>query len=89
MSFWNWMVHDADSSNNFGNWLDFVVGGVTWITNDKWSRCGVLTTSNTCNFTFLIKGNLVDLGIKHISTTMNSAKSRECFRDTSQTIDWV
>lgn len=80
---WDWVIQDADSSNDLTNNLGLAhISNVGWVTDNKWGLGGLFTRADTNSFTALHK-NLVDWGVQHVGTTVNGAKTGERLWETS------
>jgi len=75
-SIWDWMVQEANGSDDFASWLESILSGVAWITDDDWSLGGVLSASDTSDFVTFEK-NFINVSIEHVCSTMDGTKSGE------------
>ena len=82
------MVQKANGSNNLAAWFDILFGRVAWVADNKWCLGSVFSTSDSDSLS-IFEQNLVNLGVEHVSSSMNCAKSGESLRKTSKTVDWV
>lgn len=83
----DWVVHDADSSDDLASLSD-LIQGVAGVANDQWSLSFFLTTLDTTNFSSVEK-DLINFGIQHVSSTVDGAQSTERLWETSETVNWV
>jgi hypothetical protein len=89
VGFWNWMVHNTYGPNDLVGWLKHRVGGVGWVADNERGTGLILTSSESFDFTLLVKEKLIDILIEHECTAMNGAKSRESLWQTTKTINWI
>jgi hypothetical protein len=86
----NRVVKNANGSDNLHSFLDFLVlHDIRGIADNKRSFGNLIIGLDSSDFSIFTKENLVNVGVEHVSTSMDSAKSRETFRKTSQTIDRI
>ena len=73
VSVWNWVVHNADSSDDLTGFLDLTQTlDIRGIANDKWGLSLFSSASDTTNFA-ISEEDLVNIGVQHVGTSMDSA----------------
>jgi len=83
------MIKQANSSDDSTDWSQSILSCVGWITNDDWCSGCLVTNFNTSHFSLIIKKNFIWVGVKHIGSSMDSAKSWESFGKATKTIDRI
>ena len=77
VSLGDWVIQNANCSDDLAGLLEFIITTVAWIADDDWCLGGLITLSDALNFAIASEENLVDTGLEHESASMNGAKSRE------------
>lgn len=87
------MIQDADTSDGFTNFFDFVclasLKHVAGVADDHLALGSFITTLDTSDLSIIAIDNFIDVLIEHESTTIDGAHSGETFRNTTETIDGI
>lgn len=86
---WDWVVQNANCSNYLPFWNKSVLGGIARVANHNWSTGCLVSASYSTNFSTSVESDFVNLGVQHVGSSMDSAKSTECLGQSTKTIDWV
>mmetsp|Transcript_12560 Transcript_12560/g.26498 ORF Transcript_12560/g.26498 Transcript_12560/m.26498 type:complete len:351 (-) Transcript_12560:526-1578(-) len=86
---WDGMIQKADASNNLASCPDLLFGKVRRIADNKLSPSHFISTLHPHGFSFVIVDDFIDITIEHEGTSVNGAKTRKTFRESSKAIDRV
>ena len=77
------MVQDANGADNFAGYLSFSLTlYIGWIADNERCASCFFTASDTDSFATLVK-NLIDCGVQHVGTSVDSAETTERFWETT------
>lgn len=83
------VVQNADSTDNLANCLCFLkISNVGGVANNEGSLGDTVTGLDTDDFA-AFEEDLVNWGVEHVGTAVDSAETREGFGETTETVHWV
>ena len=76
LGIWQWVVEQANGSDDLTSWLEHGLRSVTWVANHDWGF-GALRAALDSSGQAVLHGDLVDRSVEHVSATVDGAKSTE------------
>lgn len=71
----DWVVEEADGSDDFAGGLQLVIGAVGWVTDDDWSLGSLISAPDAFDLAISSNQNLINVGLQHVGASVNCAKS--------------
>ena len=84
------MIQDANGADDLaGDTCLLEAAHVGRVADNQWCAGRLFTASDTASTAIIVEKNFINVGIKHVGTAMDSAKTRERLWQTSETIHGV
>lgn len=87
------LVENANRTDDLADFLDQAlvasVQNVAGVANDQLALSDLFAGLHTAHATLVVVQDLFNVLVEHESTTLDRTHSRETFRNTTKTVDWV